>query len=125
MFESMAFLPWAINAEASRCAPVPQSKIRRSPLAVVISTQEVLPPKWFVPGPGVAIDPLVPQKRTFMSLRLPCARPRPTGNSIPPRGIDRQEIRSHHAASTDRKFDPTVRARPANCGGCAQIQALL
>jgi hypothetical protein len=37
-------------------------------LAVVNSTHEVLPPKWFVPGPGVAIDPLVPQKRTLMSL---------------------------------------------------------
>src|ERR1700687_5859882 len=66
----MALLPWAINAVASRCAPVPQSKIRRSPLAVVSSTQEVLPPKWLVPGPGVAIDPLVPQKRTRMGLRL-------------------------------------------------------
>jgi hypothetical protein len=32
----------------SPCAPVPQSKIRRSPLAVVSSTQEVLPPKKFV-----------------------------------------------------------------------------
>jgi hypothetical protein len=29
------------------------------------------------------------------------------------------------AASTARKFDPTVLARPANCGGCAQIQGLL
>jgi len=28
------------------------------------------------------------------------------------------------AASTDRKFDPTVLARPANCGGCAPIQGL-
>ena len=71
MFELMGCLPCAINSAASRCAPVPQSKIRRSPLAVVSSTQEVLPPKWFVPGPGVAIDPLVPQKRTLMSLRLP------------------------------------------------------
>jgi len=25
---------------------------------------------------------------------------------------------------TDRKFDPTVLARPANCGGCAPIQGL-
>ena len=66
----MAFLPWAINLAASGCMPVPQSIIKRSPLAVVSSTQEVLPPKWFVPGPGVAIDPLVPQKHTFMSLRL-------------------------------------------------------
>ena len=65
----MAFLPWAINSAASGRAPVPQSKIRRSPLAVVTSTQDVLPPKWLVAGPGVAIDPRVPQKRTFMSLR--------------------------------------------------------
>src|ERR1700687_5937643 len=79
----MVFLPRAINSVASPCTPVPQSKIRRLPLAVVSSTQEVLPPKWFVPGPGVAIDPLVPQKRTFMSLRLPCVRHRPIGNSIP------------------------------------------
>ena len=77
-----AFLPWAINAPASRRAPVPQSKIRRSPLSVVNSTHEVLPPKWFVPGPGVAIDPRVPQKRTLMILRLPCVRHRPIGNSI-------------------------------------------
>src|ERR1700682_345625 len=79
----MDFVPWAINLAANGCAPVPQSKIRRSPRAVVTSTQEVLPPKWFVPGPGVAIDPLVPQKRTLMSLRLPCVRHRPIGNSIP------------------------------------------
>src|SRR5665213_1022499 len=69
MFDSIAFLPWAINSAASRCAPVPQSKISKLPLAVITSTQDVLPPKWFVPGPGVAIDPLVPQKRTFTSLR--------------------------------------------------------
>src|SRR5271169_3608356 len=77
MFDLMALLPRAINSAASRRAPVPQSKIRRSPLAVVSSTQEVLPPKKFVSGPGVAIDPLVPQKRTLMSPRLPCGRHRP------------------------------------------------
>jgi hypothetical protein len=37
---------------------------------VVSSTHEVLPPKWIVLGPGVAIDPRVPQKRTLMSSRL-------------------------------------------------------
>src|SRR5207344_2373930 len=83
MFALMALLPWAINSAASRCAPVPQSKISRSPLAVVSSTHEVLPPKWFVPGPGVAIDPLVPQKRTLMSLRVLCERHRSIGNAIP------------------------------------------
>jgi hypothetical protein len=49
-----------------------------------------LPPKWFVPGPGVAIDPLVPQKRTFMSLRLPAALSTEsdvTGHSSAPWGI--------------------------------------
>jgi hypothetical protein len=30
---------------------------------VVNSMQDVLPPKWLVPGPGAAIDPRVPQKR--------------------------------------------------------------
>src|SRR5207302_1407536 len=41
------------------------------------STQEVLPPKRAVLGPGAAIDPRVPQKRTCMadSLIIPC-RPR-------------------------------------------------
>src|SRR4026208_2165612 len=76
MFALMALLPWAINSAASRCAPVPQSKIRRLPLAVVSSTQEGLPPNEFVPGPGAAIDPLVPQKRTLMSPLLPCVRHR-------------------------------------------------
>src|SRR5580700_5446292 len=67
MFALMDLSPRAINSAANRCAPVPQSKIRRSSLLVVNSTQEVLPPKWVVPGPGVAIDPRVPQKRTLMS----------------------------------------------------------
>ena len=64
----MGFLPLAINSAANGCAPVPQSKIRRPPLAVASSTHEVLPPKWFVAGPGMAIDPRVPQKRTLMGL---------------------------------------------------------
>lgn len=42
-------------------APVPQSKISRSPLLVVTSTQDVLPPKTVAPGPGVAIDPVFPR----------------------------------------------------------------
>src|SRR4051812_21697547 len=66
MFDLIAVLPCAIKSPASRCAPVPQSRIKRSPLAVVTSTHDVLPPKWLVPGPGVAIDPRVPQKRTFI-----------------------------------------------------------
>src|SRR5688572_17021573 len=74
MCESTGCLPAAIKSAASRCAPVPQSRISSSPLAVVTSTQEVLPPKWFVPGPGVAMDPRVPQKRTLMRERLPLGR---------------------------------------------------
>src|SRR5688572_5605584 len=46
--------------------PVPASKIRMSS-PQRISTQDVLPPKPRVRGPGVAIDPRVPQKRTRMS----------------------------------------------------------
>src|SRR3954464_9771274 len=57
-----------LRSDAARpCTPVPQSRMRRAPLAVVTSTHEVLPPKWTVPGPGVAIEPLVPQKRTLMA----------------------------------------------------------
>jgi hypothetical protein len=46
-------------------APVPQSKMNRWPAAVSTSTHEVFPPNLLVPGPGVAIDPRVPQKRSF------------------------------------------------------------
>src|SRR5690349_271422 len=53
----------AIQWLPSTRAPVPQSKIKRCPALVSTSTQDVLPPKWFVPTPGVAIDPRVPQKR--------------------------------------------------------------
>src|SRR5579863_155343 len=48
----------------SRRAPVPQSNTKTPPEGVFSSTQDVLPPKWLVPGPGAAIDPRVPQKRT-------------------------------------------------------------
>src|SRR6185295_19227471 len=68
MFEWMACLRSASNSAPSWRAPVPQSRISTSPLAVVSSTHEVLPPKWFVSRPGVAIDPLVPQKRTLIGL---------------------------------------------------------
>src|SRR5512134_2170938 len=83
MFALIACFPRAINSAASPRAPVPQSKINRSPLAVANSTHEVFPPKWFVPGPGVAIDPLVPQKRTLMGLRVLYERHRSIGNAIP------------------------------------------
>src|SRR5487761_2307349 len=83
MFALIACFPRAINSAASPRAPVPQSKISRSPLAVVSSTHEVFPPKWFVPGPGVAIDPLVPQKRTLMNLRVLYERHQSIGNATP------------------------------------------
>jgi hypothetical protein len=43
--------------------PVPESKIRIS-VPIRISTQDVLPPKVVVRGPGVAIEPRVPQNVT-------------------------------------------------------------
>src|SRR6202034_1924879 len=56
------------EADASRrlpsdLAPVPQSSTKTPPEGVVNSTQDVLPPKWLVRGPGDEIDPRVPQKR--------------------------------------------------------------
>src|SRR4051812_17968881 len=66
MFASIGFLPPAMRLAARACTPVPQSRMRSAPLAVVTSTHEVFPPKWTVPGPGVAMEPLVPQKRTLM-----------------------------------------------------------
>jgi len=56
----------AFISTASGCAPVPQSRISWLPPDAVTSTHDVLPPKWFVLGPGVAIEPLVPQNRTRM-----------------------------------------------------------
>lgn len=41
MFELRDLFPWAINSAASWRAPVPQSKIRRAPLAVVTSTGSI------------------------------------------------------------------------------------
>src|SRR2546430_11227975 len=56
-------------------APVPQSRMITVPSEARTSTQEVLPPKRAVLGPGAAIDPRVPQKRTCMadSPIIPCA----------------------------------------------------
>src|SRR6185437_9109393 len=56
--------PRDIIAAPSARAPVPQSRMKVAPAFVVTSTHEVLPPNRTVPGPGVAIDPRVPQKRT-------------------------------------------------------------
>src|SRR6516225_4544795 len=50
----------------SNRTPVPQSRITIVPLLVLTSTQDVLPPYRTVPGPGVAIDPRVPQNVIFI-----------------------------------------------------------
>src|SRR6202023_2199521 len=55
-------------------------------------------------------------------------RARPGRGDRPPRSPEtyfHESAAPVRAASTDRKFDPTVGARPANCGGCARIQGLL
>ena len=54
----------------SERAPVPQSSTNTPPAGVVSSTQDVLPPKWVVPGPGAAMDPRVPQKRACIVIIL-------------------------------------------------------
>src|SRR6266446_10690851 len=83
---------WARCRLSSR-APVPQSRMITVPSEARTSTQEVLPPKRAVLGPGAAIDPRVPQKRTCMadSLIIPCATDRisPTNTGAHgPRGPD-------------------------------------
>src|SRR5262245_64925775 len=55
------------SAWPSRRAPVPQSNTTSVPLPERSSRQEVLPPYRTVDGPGVGIDPRVPQKR----MRIP------------------------------------------------------
>src|SRR5712671_1034972 len=59
----------ATSSAPSGRAPVPQSNRTVAPAAVVTPTHEVLPPKRTVPGPGVAIDPRVPQNRTRILLQ--------------------------------------------------------
>jgi hypothetical protein len=51
----------AISFCASERPPVPQSMTTRVPRAERTSTQDVLPPYRRVSGPGVAMDPRVPQ----------------------------------------------------------------
>ena len=51
---------------AQRASARPAVEYEAGPPLVVTSTHEVLPPKRTVPGPGVAIDPRVPQNRTRM-----------------------------------------------------------
>src|SRR5215207_2653626 len=56
-----------MRARPSSRAPVPQSNTTRVPASEISSTQDVLPPYRTVPGPGEAVDPRVPQKRTRTS----------------------------------------------------------
>src|SRR5213593_2922744 len=51
-------------------APVPQSRMITVPSEARTSTQDVFPPYRAVFGPGAAIDPRVPQKRTCMKPTL-------------------------------------------------------
>src|SRR5499425_2188983 len=57
---------WARCRPSSR-APVPQSRMITVPSDARTSTQDVLHPKRAVFGPGAAIDPRVPQKRTCIA----------------------------------------------------------
>src|SRR3954454_19378340 len=66
MVAVIGFGACAMSAAPSARAPVPQSKMMCSPALVVTATHDVLPPNRTVSGPGVAIDPRVPQKRTRM-----------------------------------------------------------
>src|SRR5262245_43806314 len=77
---------WARCRPSSR-APVPQSRMITVPSEALTSTQEVFPPYRAVFGPGAAIDPRVPQKRTCMAdiLIIPCDPDRisPTNSGTP------------------------------------------
>src|SRR4051794_28070274 len=75
MFAVTGHGPFAIKYVPSSLAPVPQSKMKRTPEPVSTSTHEVLPPYRIVDGPGVAIDPRVPQKRSRKSLLPPTDKP--------------------------------------------------
>jgi hypothetical protein len=63
MTPEIGFGAFAIRWAPSGLAPVPQSKMKRTPEFVTTSTQDVFPPNRIVVGPGVAIDPRVPQNR--------------------------------------------------------------
>src|SRR5690349_11041004 len=73
MVAEIGFGAFAMRCAPRRRAPVPQSKTNRWPAPVTASTHDVLPPKRSVPGPGVAIDPRVPQNRNRNSLLLTAA----------------------------------------------------
>src|SRR5438445_5372635 len=56
-----------MSAVPSSRSPVPASRIRSDPVLSRTSTQAVLPPYRTVSGPGVGLEPRVPQKRIFIS----------------------------------------------------------
>jgi hypothetical protein len=56
--------PRFMSSWPSGRSPLPASRIRSRPLGLVTLTQDVLPPYRAVRGPGVGIDPRVPQNRT-------------------------------------------------------------
>src|SRR5690348_22052 len=55
------------NRSPSTRAPVPQSRTTNVPLDERTSMHDVLPPYRTVPGPGVAIEPRVPQNVTLIA----------------------------------------------------------
>src|SRR5438477_9797458 len=78
-----------MSAVPSSRSPVPASRIRSDPVLSRTSTQAVLPPYRTVSGPGVGIEPRVPQKRIFIGrsgarclIALGEARPRRSGHSL-------------------------------------------
>src|SRR5688572_4185766 len=60
----MRRIPSLRSSMPSSRAPVPQSRTITVPSSIRSSTQDVLPPYFAVFGPGVGIEPLVPQNRT-------------------------------------------------------------
>ena len=62
--------PDRASSSPSFRAPVPQSKISSVPSSARASTHGVFAPYRYVSGPGAAIEPRVPQKRT----RIVCLR---------------------------------------------------
>ena len=62
--------PSATSAWPSPCDPVPQSMTISVPRDERTSMHDVLPPYLAVVGPGLAMEPRVPQKRTFMKARF-------------------------------------------------------
>src|SRR5438034_9165676 len=67
MLAAIGPCPRFIRSSPSTRSPIPTSKISRPPSRVSTSMHDVLPPKWLVPDPGVAMEPRVPQNRTCIA----------------------------------------------------------